>query len=342
VAALEEHIEDRNYEAGAAFAKKLLNIHGGEFRAVAAVARFECQAGRPLEALSLAEHYAQAANPSAGDHLTRSARVAELLDELIRIPSVRGTPAAKAMADAAVERFSALIPSHSEAIVGLVGVLASDGRSSEGLARIERLNAYIPKRLRATAGLAAVRGGTVSDQQAAAIRGWIEDCLTEDAASTTLMLNRAEFFALRHELPHAVEQYEEILAKDSRNVIALNNLAWLLSADPRTAERALALVARAIREVGLTGDLLDTRARVLITLKLFSEAERDLGDAIRLESTPLRWFHLAMCRLSQIPQKTEDAAKAFKEAKRRGLDPRIIHPADLPTYRLLEAGQSAG
>ena len=38
----------------------------------------------------------------------------------------------------------------------------------------------------------------------------------------------------------------------------------------------------------------------------------------------------------------EDAAKAFKEAKRRGLDPRIIHPADLPTFRLLEAGQSAG
>ncbi len=333
VAALEEHLEDRNFESGEAFAKKLISNHAGEFRAVAAVARFECQAGRPFEALAIAERYAQSANPSAGDHLTRSAHVAELLDELIRVPTVRGTPAARAMADAAVERFSALIPTHPEAIVGLVGTLASDNRASAGFAKIERLGAYIPSRLRAAAGLAAVRAGSVSEKQAATVLAWIEECLAEDPESSTLKLNKAEFFALRRELPMAIAEYDEILAKDSRNVIALNNQAWLLSADPRTAERALDLVAKAIREVGLTGDLLDTRARVLITLKLFTDAERDLGDAIRLQSTPLRWFHLAVSRLGQTPPKTADAAKAFQEAKRRGLEPRVIHPADLTTLR---------
>src|SRR5207245_357696 len=109
-------------------------------------------------------------------------------------------------------------------------------------------------------------------------------------------------------------------------------------ADPRTAERAQALVARATREVGLTGDLLDTRARVRITLKQFEQAERDLDDAIRVEPTALRWFHLALSRLGQTPPKQDDAAKAFAEAKRRGLDPRGIHPADLPTYGALDAG----
>lgn len=156
------------------------------------------------------------------------------------------------------------------------------------------------------------------------------------------MLNEAEFFALRQELPLAVAQYEKILAADPRNVVALNNLAWLLAADPRTAERAQELVARATREVGLTGDLLDTRARVRITLKLFNEAERDLGEAIRLEPTALRWFHLAVSRFGQTPPKTDDAAKAFKEAKRRGLEPRSIHPADLPMFQILNAGKTAG
>jgi tetratricopeptide (TPR) repeat protein len=341
-AALEEHMEDRNLEAGAAFAQKLLAEHPGEFRAVAAVARFECLANRPMEALGVAEHYAQAANPSAGDHLSRSARVAELLDELSRHPNVRGTAAGHAMAEAAAERFTGLIPSHPEAIVGLAGLLTADGRSTDAFARIDRLGGYIPTRLRAAAGLSALRSGSVSEQQAATVRKWIDAALAEDSTSTTLQLNKAEFFALRQELPQAIAQYEAILAAEPNNVVALNNLAWLLAADPRTAERAQELVARATREVGLTGDLLDTRARVRITLKLFSDAERDLGDAIRLESTPLRWFHLALSRLGQSPTKSDDAAKAFREAKRRGLEPKNIHPADLPTFKILDSAKTQG
>ena len=120
-------------------------------------------------------------------------------------------------------------------------------------------------------------------------------------------------------------------------MVALNNLAWILAAEPQKAPKALQLVTRATREVGLTGDLLDTRARVRITLKQFAEAERDLDDAIRLEPTALRWFHLAVSRLGQTPPKAQDAAKAFAEAKRRGLESRGIHPADLPAFKVLEA-----
>jgi tetratricopeptide (TPR) repeat protein len=337
VAALDELVEDQDYQSARGFADKLLAAHPGEFRAISAVARYECQAGRPNEALLTAERYAHAADPAAGDHLTRSARVAELMDELSRLPRIRGTPTARAMADAGAERFAALIPSRPEAVVGLVGILAADGRTDEAFARLERLGRGIPSRARAAAGLAALRSGTVTETQAAAIRDWIEECLAEEPTSTTLLLNKAEYLTLRGQLPAAIAQYEQILAREPRNVVTLNNLAWLQAADPATAEKAMELVARATREVGLTGDLLDTRARVRITLKQFAEAEHDLGDAIRLESTALRWFHLALSRLGQNPPKTEDAARAFTEAKRRGLSPHSIHPADAAMYRTLEA-----
>jgi Tfp pilus assembly protein PilF len=152
-------------------------------------------------------------------------------------------------------------------------------------------------------------------------------------------MNRAEFLALRQDLGKAAAEYETVLAADPRNVVALNNYAWILAAEPKTAEQAMELVNRATREVGLTGDLLDTRARVRITLKQYEQAERDLNDAIRLEPTALRWFHLAVSRLGQSPPKADDAARAFLEAKRRGLDSRGIHPADLPTYKVLDAAK---
>jgi len=342
VAAVEESVDTQELAQAQAFAEKLLRYHGGEFRAVAAVARYECAAGRPEAALNVAERYAQNADAAAGDHLTRSGRVAELLDELARAPKVRGTPAGHAMTNAAVERYAALVAGRPEAIIGIVGVLAADNRASEAFARLDRLGSFIPARVRAAAGLAAVRGGGVSEQQSAMVLGWIDACLKEEPASPMLLMDRAEFLALRQDLAGAAAEYEKVLAADPRNVVALNNYAWILAAEPQTADRALDLVARATREVGLTGDLLDTRARVRITLRQYEQAEHDLDDAIRLEPTALRWFHLALSRLGQTPPKSRDAAKAFHEAKRRGLEARGVHPADLPTFKVLDAGEKPG
>jgi hypothetical protein len=119
--------------------------------------------------------------------------------------------------------------------------------------------------------------------------------------------------------------------------VALNNLAWLLATDPQTAERALSLINQAARETGLSGELLDTRARVRITLRQFEQAEKDLAEAIAREETALRNFHLAVLRLAQSPPNPDAAAKAFRDAKARGLDVANIHPTDLPTYKLLDA-----
>lgn len=337
-AGLDELVEDGNFATAATFAGKLAAAHGGDFNAVASIARFECKAGRPERGLAVAEDYARVAESGAGDYLVRSARVAELLDELSRLPNVRGTTVARRMANAAVERYTAIVPNRPEAIVGAAGVLAADGRAADAFDRIERLGRYVPARLRSSAGLAIVRGsGGVTDRQAEQVRKWLDDCLAEEPDSIPLLLNRAEFLALHREAPAAVAGFEAVLTKDPKNVIALNNLAWLLAADAATADQALGLVARATREGGLTGELLDTRARVQITLRQFDAAERDLAEAISHEPTALRWFHVAVLRMAQTPPKSAEAQKAFTEAKRRGIEEKGVHPADLPVFKVLDA-----
>jgi predicted Zn-dependent protease len=340
-AGLEELIEDGNFTAAAAFAGKLSQLRVGDFNSLAAIARFEAKAGRPERGLAVAEDYARLADAGGGDYVVRSARVAELLDEISRLPNVRGTPAGRKITSAAVERFAAIVPNRPEAIIGVTGALAADGRAAEAFEHIDRLNRYLPARLRASAGLAIARSGPVTDQQAAQVQKWIDACLAEEPDSLSLLLSRAEFLAVRQDTAGAGAAFEKVLAKEPRHVVALNNLAWTLAADPKSAEKALDLVARATREGGLTGELLDTRARVRITLKQFDAAERDLAEAIGHEPTALRWFHVAVLRMSQSPQQVVEAGKAFAEATRRGLDERSIHPADLPTYRVLEAAAKA-
>ncbi|MBX9582882.1 MAG: hypothetical protein K2X87_21450, partial [Gemmataceae bacterium] len=187
---------------------------------------------------------------------------------------------------------------------------------------------------RAAAGLAAVRAGGATDRQLAAVRGWLDEALAEDPESITLRLQEADYFAARQEYAQAAAAYERVLAKDRRNVVALNNLAWTLAADPASAGRSVELVGRAAQERGLSSELLDTRARARITLKQFAAADRDLAEALTREVTPLRRFHQAVLHLTQ--SRPAEAAEAFREAQALGLDPKAVHPADLPTYRVLE------
>ncbi|MBX9622321.1 MAG: tetratricopeptide repeat protein, partial [Gemmataceae bacterium] len=109
-AALEELSEARDFAAAKTFADWLRTLYPGEFRAVAAVAKYECRAGRAEAALALAEQYAGAADAAAGDTVARSSRVAELLEELCRTPEVRAAATAGRMAAAAAARYSALVP----------------------------------------------------------------------------------------------------------------------------------------------------------------------------------------------------------------------------------------
>jgi cellulose synthase operon protein C len=340
VAGLEEASEPEDREFADGCAKRLLEKFPTEFRAVAAVARYENRNGQPERSLALANAYARTANNTPGDLQLRYARAAELLDELARSPKVRRTELGRTMTNAAVDKYESVFANRPEAVVAAAGLLAADDRTTEAFAKIERHSKTLPMRVKVMAGLAVLRSGTTTPSQIATIQEWLTIAKNGEPGSIPVLLNEAEFYHLQGNSTLAEKAYEDVLVIEDRNVFALNNLAWLLAANPQKADRAGELLEKAVQEIGLTGELLDTRARIKIAARQYEAAERDLLQALSQEKTPLRMFHLALTMQGQTPPRRDEAAKTFQQAKEKGLKEQSVHPADIAMYRtLMKAGE---
>jgi len=77
-------------------------------------------------------------------------------------------------------------------------------------------------------------------------------------------------------------------------VIALNNQAWLLSMWKGEHARAEELVDRAIRNAGSMAALLDTRGTIRLNSGKFDQAMADFLDAVAMDHSATRRFHLAL------------------------------------------------
>jgi tetratricopeptide (TPR) repeat protein len=337
VAALEELLEAEDYAAAETFAMRLQMRHSDDYRAISALAHYWSRVGQGDKARQLVEQYIHRADASAGDYWMRLGQVASLLDELARLPQLRQTPIGTSLVQAAAERYAALVPHRPEAAVGWAGILAFGGQTSQALEQLQRLEPSLPVAVRAAAALAVVRNARISESQATLITRWIDAYYQQDPQDLAARLYRAEFWALLQETERAIAEYESLLQEQPNHVVVLNNLAWLLAGQPEHAQRALHLVNRALQQVGLTGDLLDTRARARISLRQLAEAEQDLQEALRIEATALRYFHLAVLHWQHTPPRTAAAAQAFAQAMQRGLEERNIHPTDRGLYRQLFA-----
>jgi cellulose synthase operon protein C len=134
----------------------------------------------------------------------------------------------------------------------------------------------------------------------------------------------------------AAALYRGVLERDPNNVFALNNLAWLLAPRPDQAKEALALVEKALAARGKMGELLDTRARVYLTLGDADAAIHDLEEAIAGQPSAVRYFHLALAH--QRKANPAAAQLALRLANDRGLSPKALHPSDRAVYEQMLRG----
>lgn len=304
-----------------------------DLRVVGSAARFHTLSNDAASVLNLVERFVRVADAGTTDGATRQRQSAELLDQLARLAAFKGLSCASPLLDGACERYRASLRAFPDAITPMVALLAFHGKIDPAFEELERQKTRHSPMTRVTAGVAILRSGHATPRQFQAVQGWIEESMVANAGSLPLKLNLAELHALRRDFASAEAVYRELLETEPKNAVALNNLAWILAPRPEASDQAMKFADRAIELYGASGEMLDTRARILISAGEYDRAVADLTDAINLAGTPLRYFHLALAQLKQ--EKPDVAAKTFREAKRRGLDSKSIHPYDLPTFQIL-------
>jgi Tfp pilus assembly protein PilF len=179
-------------------------------------------------------------------------------------------------------------------------------------------------------------GASASDEQYLTIEQHLKTALEAKSKSVILMLHLAELYGQRNRWDDAEVMYRRVLQPENEpnNIVALNNLAWLLvqrSSDSQKHREALLRIETAISGIGRRADLLDTRG--LVQMKLGNEAAAlaDFREAAADMPSPSHLFHLARAHY-----KTSDKTNAFKVlklAQEKGLQASILHPSEQNEYQ---------
>ena len=150
---------------------------------------------------------------------------------------------------------------------------------------------------------------------------------------TVLRHGLARLYDLRGRYPESEAVYRAILQDQQTDVLALNNLSWLLAQRIGDGKTALELIDKAITNMGRRADLLDTRGLAYLSLGETDKALSDFKEAAADDRTPTHLFHLARAHFAAKDRAT--ALKAMQDAKSAGLDPSKLHPVEQLSCRQL-------
>jgi tetratricopeptide (TPR) repeat protein len=129
----------------------------------------------------------------------------------------------------------------------------------------------------------------------------------------------------------AIAAYEDVLAIEPQNLIALNNLASLLALSaPEKTDKAMELVERALKAAGPRGHVLDTRALVRLAAKKPADALVDLAAARLTDPRAVYDFHAALAY--DALHEGERRRSFLDSAKAKGLKRTMLHPLEWPSY----------
>jgi tetratricopeptide (TPR) repeat protein len=219
-----------------------------------------------------------------------------------------------------------------EDAIPVIGSLARQQRFDEALAACEEAWKTCPAEDIGTASVAVLRATKPTAEQCRPVEQHLREALKKDARhSTAFLMLLADLADLQGNYPEAQKAYRQALEQEKDNVVAMNNLAWLLAETSGDADEALRLIQQAITLQGERAELLDTRAAVELAKGQVEAAIKDLERANGDSPSPSRCVRLA---LAYHRAKDREAARAALErAKSSGLKPEQLHPIEQTALR---------
>lgn len=128
-------------------------------------------------------------------------------------------------------------------------------------------------------------------------------------------------------LDDVIRLLEKVVGVDPKNVLALNNLASVMSERPALRSKALEYVDRAIDIIGPRPDLFDTKASIFLYEGQPAQAVELLEFAVgTAKKDPRYQFHLAAAYFGIGKQ--DEAARYYREAIADGLEQQVLTQPD--------------
>ncbi len=126
--------------------------------------------------------------------------------------------------------------------------------------------------------------------------------------------------------------YQDVVKADPNNVIALNNLAYILAEDGSDLDQAMTLVQRAKQQAPNNDDITDTMGLIYVKKKLTDNAVTVFTDLVKKQpKNALYHYHLGMAQLQ----------KGNRAAARQSLQTALqLKPAKQDEARIRELMQS--
>ena len=114
----------------------------------------------------------------------------------------------------------------------------------------------------------------------------------------------------------AAEYYQKAIALDSSNVVAINNLAYVLSRDSARVDEALTFARKAKELAPESPQIMDTLGWLYYRKGLYQQASRELEAALAKAEWPSIQFHLGLTynRLGKTVKGSQLVAAALAKA----------------------------
>ena len=200
----------------------------------------------------------------------------------------------------------------------LAAFLVRQGRVDDALALCEPLWSGGQAATAAEICMMVLGRGRSSPAQAQTIESHLAEALAKNPADPNLVARMAALRLLQERWDEAESLYRKVVARDPRNISALNDLAWTITRRGTNLAEAMAVIERAIALAGPDAMLLDTRGVIALALRRADDAISDLKRAQSINPRPALLFHLALAYdLANNPRACSDS---LREAKAMGLE----------------------
>ncbi len=224
----------------------------------------------------------------------------------------------------------------------LAGLLALEGRWTEVTGQVTNWLAKHPQDTSVVLSVArslTEQGGSEALKTAESL---LAAAVQRNPKSIPAVTSLAMLVQSMGRMAEAATLNRKALELDPNNIIALNNLAWILCEQDKQYDEALNLANRGLKAATNYTDLLDTRGVIVYRLGQFDKAVEDFRQCVELYPANARALASAYFHLGQAYAKmgrASDAEKALGQARDlhdRATDPtKRLSPEDLAEMTLL-------